>query len=268
MTKKTTNTTVEKWLKRLSQENPDIRTEAVYKLEPFQRQSKKALKAIMDSLEDNDANVRSAAVNVLSHIGTSKAADKIIPLLKDNDSAVRWEAADALGFFRTKKSVPYLVTALNDNEKLVRLNAADSLGCLGDKRAISALVGLLKDSDPLVRGYAACALGEIGDKKVVPNLQAMLNGERSKTSKVRILVALYYLEDTSKLKEILKMLDATDYRVRCTTADSLAEIANRETYKDILKALQYRLKKESPHAVAVISAIRDSINEIRKKFKK
>ena len=71
--------------------------------------------------------------------------ESLIKQLQDEDAEVRSNAVEALGQIRSKDAVPALIQALQDRDKGVRADAASVLGMIGEgaKDTVSALIKLL-----------------------------------------------------------------------------------------------------------------------------
>jgi HEAT repeat protein len=122
-----------------------------------------AIEPLLESLDDDDADVRLEASWALGEIGDGSVVAPLVEALRDEDWYVRKQAAVSLCNLKSSESVGLLVSALNDEDWYVRKQAARILGTIGDARAAKPLAWALKDEDPVVKGEAAAALGRIGD---------------------------------------------------------------------------------------------------------
>jgi len=96
--------------------------------------SSRAVLALEQALESEDARVRKDAAAALGAAGAAaaEAAPALARLLNDEVSWVRWEAADALGSkLGGEAVVPALVRSLGDENEWARVAAACALGRLG-----------------------------------------------------------------------------------------------------------------------------------------
>lgn len=114
------------------------------------------IEPVIALLDDEDEDVRAAAVQVASLIGDPRAVPGTIRLLKDPDWWVRIAAADMLGHMKDARAVEPLVLALADSE--VKWAAIEALGRIGDPRALNALGKMLADPLPDVRIEVMLAL--------------------------------------------------------------------------------------------------------------
>jgi len=125
---------------------------------------------LIESLKDNDSEVRRNAASVLGKIGSERAIEPLIERLKDDGPDVRWKADSALGEIGSERAIKPLIKRLKDDNPDVRRSAAYALGEIGSERAIKPLIERLKDDNPYVRWSAASALGEIGSERAIKPL--------------------------------------------------------------------------------------------------
>jgi HEAT repeat protein len=91
--------------------------------------------------EDNDRNVRIAAIFAMHRAGdTSRTSELSSLLFSDPDQQVRANAAMAIGLLGDPKAVKVLNVAQKDKSELVRLQCMKSLSLLGDKKATRSLI--------------------------------------------------------------------------------------------------------------------------------
>lgn len=226
-----------------------------------------AVQAVVASLLDSSADVRSTAAECLGAMKKKEGIEPLIHTLSDPSSEARMRAVESLGVLLAgcRKSPPALVDRLRDSKELVRIEVAEALGAIGDRNALSALFEALTDPSPLVRSYVAGAIGVLGNKRTIAKLEEKLALEKSDTARVGYYQALYTLGKHEVLPELLKLLHGKDYRVRCSTADVLAKVvANRSNAASILLALRKALRREP--TVAGKDSIRSSIKAITRQY--
>ena len=150
-------------LKALQDERADTRRLAAEMLGRVG--SEQAIPALMGGLSDHDAGVRAAAIQALAHLGAHQALDAIIPALDDPDHTVREQtlaSLPGLGVDPAPKLIQTLERLLKDPNQGVRLRAAEVLLCFGENEwADSLLVELLKDEDVHKRRAALESFGRI-----------------------------------------------------------------------------------------------------------
>jgi HEAT repeat protein/S1-C subfamily serine protease len=125
-------------------------------------------------LDDADAEVRAAALELTPKLGTPDAAD--LPALQvglhGRQAEQRRFCAAAIGAMGQKAAaaVPFVARCLSDPDAGVRLAAAVALAKMGPAVADVAgdVLNVRTDSDPVVRAAAIETLGTVGRKKGVP----------------------------------------------------------------------------------------------------
>jgi HEAT repeat protein len=128
-----------------------------------------ALKTLLESANNPDADVRVVAVEALGSVvpAQEKAVEALLPSLKDKNEAVREQALFSLVRMgpAARSAVPALIEILEQrgNDAGQGL-AAQALGSIGPEaaKAVPALRAALKNPDPYVRQWAAAGLGGIG----------------------------------------------------------------------------------------------------------
>ena len=88
---------VERLIKKLQHENPEVRVNAAEALGSIGEGAKDAVPALIQALQDQNKDVRWNAVEALRRIGSLDTVSALIQVLQDADSDVRSIAAVALG---------------------------------------------------------------------------------------------------------------------------------------------------------------------------
>ena len=156
---------------------------------------KKAAPALIETLEDENPEVRLAVIAALTRIRHPGSAEPLARRLaslaerhrgrsesaEQSSSAAEYEAlARALGAAGSA-AVPVLLRLLDSAEKQTRRWAANALGIARDPQAIAPLIRLLSDSRSDVRKEAALALGEFRDASAVDSLIRALGSRDPET---------------------------------------------------------------------------------------
>lgn len=130
---------------------------------------------LIQTLSSHDnAGARNSAIEALVNIGV-QAVNALLQSLDNPDADVRKFIVDILGDIRDTRSVPGLINALEDPDENIRVAAAEALGKIRDPRAVDALLACLTRYDQGWLDYAAAeALGEIGDERSLGPLIAAL----------------------------------------------------------------------------------------------
>jgi HEAT repeat protein len=186
-------------LQQLKSSKPEARAHAAKKLGSAGK--KRAVRPLINCLQDEDRQVRLAVIEALAVIAHPASADPLssalehlsgkrsgsredrtaeyealakalarvgepavtplTALLASHDKDTRRWATVALGLIKSSKAVSPLIEKLEDGRSDVRKAAAASLGEIGDPTAIAALVKALSSRDMETRQAAAEALGKI-----------------------------------------------------------------------------------------------------------
>jgi HEAT repeat protein len=187
------------------------------------RDTKEFLKLLQTALSDRRPTVRDKAVLIVTEHKIKEAARLVEPLLSDNNDDVRYDAAECIGIIERgrKSSPPGLYDLLGDKRALVRAQAAESVALLEDQRALPKVVRLLSDEDPVVRSYAASTVGTLGGFAYLKNIRRGLVREKHELARVGLYEALFLLGEREAFPEMLKLLQSSDYHVRCSVANTL-----------------------------------------------
>jgi len=124
-----------------------------------------AVKLLINTLKDENSDVRECAAEALGMIGDKRATiHLIIVAIHDANYGVRSGAAEALHKIRDRMTIEHLSVLLKHGNA----RAAETLGMIGDPRAIKPLTTALTDKNPDVRKYAFEALHKIRDVRAHP----------------------------------------------------------------------------------------------------
>jgi RHS repeat-associated protein len=152
----------------LSHDDANMRRAAIWTLSAIGVGDARSATTLLGSLEDENAEVRAAAVRSLCRVGVVERdvmAGIEKAMLSDPSIAVRCGAAEALGFFRddARSAVPGLRRMLQAKTKDERRLAARALGRIGGAaiEAIPDLRMIRDDPDPDVRDEVERAIRRI-----------------------------------------------------------------------------------------------------------
>ena len=147
---------------------------------------------------------------------------------------------------RITRGVPYLTAVLRDiivhNDKAWQPHASiiKSLGMLGRRQAAPAIRPFL-DRHPDTAAVAVWALGKLGDKASINKLRQMFDSASYELIQQNSAVALCRLEDTSRLDQILALLESPDENFRGLIANALGETKR----PDVIQNLKQLIAKET-----------------------
>jgi HEAT repeat protein len=115
--------------------------------------------ALEAAMQDDDADVRLAAVSAWLAVRYQGEATPVLALIADPDARVRRKAAAVAGSLREPGARAALEAQLaGDADPAVRRNAAWALGRIGDAASRAVLTSAVEDPSPLVRMTAKVAL--------------------------------------------------------------------------------------------------------------
>jgi HEAT repeat protein len=143
-----------------------------------------ALQPLLDTLNDENAQVRSHAINAIGKMGPNAkvALAPLMEKLKDSNALIRSAAAHALGDIGPEARVAEkpLHELLKDEDPGVRIVANTALARIDPEyapMAVATLIVALKDKDLSLRGVAVASLGRIGPaaEAGVPSLLELLH---------------------------------------------------------------------------------------------
>jgi HEAT repeat protein/beta-lactamase regulating signal transducer with metallopeptidase domain len=169
--------------------------------------------ALIARLDDENADVRSAAAHSLGHLKDSRAVPGLIGALKDRVPKVRTSAAEALAEFEDLRAVPPLTDLLSDPSTEVKRSALDALSHFEDNLPAAAIVRLLADPDAEVRQNAARLAGKARDRSAMGPL-ARLVGDPSSDVRRAAIEAIAQLGDPTAAVAIVPALSDANADVR------------------------------------------------------
>lgn len=125
--------------------------------------SSDAIQVLTYALRDDDARVRTAALEALASLGVDEATAAIGSLSADPDFRVRADATLSLAMAGGPSATEYLKLAIHDPDPIVRMAAINSLSDMGDDYSVSVIQQALQDPDEMVRERALEVIDEIND---------------------------------------------------------------------------------------------------------
>jgi HEAT repeat protein len=145
----------------------------------------KAFPLLLEALEDEDENIKAAAIEHLSNIRHNETVlNALIKVLKGEDVWGAYHAAIALGRIRDKKSVDALTSVIS--RKDIKKPVIRTLAQIADTHALSFLIPLLRDESNAIREEVVKALGEflrnrVSGKIIIESLQFHIGEETRNT---------------------------------------------------------------------------------------
>jgi len=167
----------------------------------------RAIPALVEGLNDTDAENQIYTLWALGSIGDRAAVPSILVRLTSSEPAVRKTAAYVLGVMKDPAAVHDLQVALNDSSNDVRWNAAMALAQMNDTSGADLLVGLLD------RGY-------------VDNLEGMTPQQKSEVliNAIKCLGTLKFVPAQEKIAALSQ--NDPDLSVRDASLEALKKYRN------------------------------------------
>lgn len=226
--------------------------------EEGKRARAKAIRALREALNDEDADMRKNAAMMLAEMGDKGSTDTFINLLKtDPDADVRRHALFGLGDIRSEEAMEAVIEALEDREKDVRRHAVMLVADYHHPEATGALLKLIDDDDPDVRRAAVIGLSERGGENVADALLDVLDDPNADVRRYAIM-SLAEFRSEKALPAILEALADDNAEVRRFAVMALTEYDESD---QIITALRKSLKDPNAdvrrHALMAIGEYRD-----------
>ena len=168
----------------------------------------RAMIILEKGLTNQDAKLRTNAIEVAAETGQKDMLPLITKLTTDPVVPVRFSAAVALGDMRSFSCENLIRKLLNDPDVNVRIAAVYALIKLNQSQYIEQLRAAVKSPDQTVRANATLLLGKLGNRDNLPFLY-----------------------------EVLEAKDSTD-KVRMQAVESIARLGDERMYRSKLWALQ------------------------------
>ena len=212
----------------LADPNPLTRVNAVEVVAITKRS--RLIPKVQKLLKDDYVPVRFAATLAVGDLEYSLAKKPINALLQDNNVNIKMAALYSLYKLGSKDSINQLRKAIAANDQTVRANAALLLGKSGDKSELTTQVlwWTLRrpDSGDMVRFQTAEALAMLGDERIYPKLWPMLISKYA-DDRVMGIKAMGALKTLQARDALATMLDDNVVEVRLAAAEQLGK-----TFKD------------------------------------
>lgn len=245
-----------------------------------------AVQALIEALDDDLAQVRSASASALGAIVASQedhdharsgldVVAVLIETLRDRAIPVRMAAARALGQTRDRRALRGLLDALKDISPHVRAASAEAIGKIGEVhpeegvRTLPTLIGLLNDHDSAVRTETAEALGRIGGACTAPRARAyavpaLLNAFRDPGVQVRSAAAEALRQiGPDAVPGLVRALRDDEMQVRSAAAWVIRQIGDQygkaaaRAVQPLLDALDDIDERVRWYAVGALGVLRD-----------
>jgi HEAT repeat protein len=173
---------------------------------------------LVPRLQDNDPDVRRAAIVALAQIGDQNCVEDLRTLEGDADSHIADAARQALVSIGERAVGPY-VQNLSHKDIGTRLAALETLIRQG-KAAVLPLMALLEHRNPAVRVLVTEILGSIADPRALDSLANELN-DRDQRVRHAAITAIGKLNTQPAVARLLEALESSDSEFADIAARSL-----------------------------------------------
>lgn len=226
--------------------------------------AREALPEIRPLLTHPNAEVRVAAVRLISEFAGGISAPDVLALLHDPDPKVQGAAAGVAERLKVKEAIPRLVELLDrketrrsslwalhrlgdpsvlravekcleDPDFSPRMDAVQALGALGGADAVPALVRALGDQEYDVRRWALSVLSDINGRKAIPDIIRLMEAEEDVGTQIPDVLA--DLGATEAIPALAKLLKADFSGTRSAGLSALARLRARDRLPEIRRAL-------------------------------
>jgi HEAT repeat protein len=260
---------VEKWIKNLSSDNPEVRIQAIWKLNNIAQNSadwddeedenlldskvsQMIIHHLTETLQDSNAVVRANAAIVLADIGEGLLALPVLieassgKLSSMIDEETRIEALWKLRWLADKATpkvrqwiLKSLAEALNDPSMLIRVNVALVLTDLGEYTlAVPILVKAISDKlSPVKAGLKMQALDKVGviAKKATPEIRQL--------AITHLVENLSSNDEWIKIKAASVLVDIGEYALALPILLSLLDSSSSNRLSEDIEIMEQVLKE-------------------------
>ncbi len=197
-------------LRAVDDENPKVRTEAIYTVGTIARVPLTEGEAglLLKALDHYDPSIRAAAARVAGRLEVTSAGDVLIKSINDSQAPVRYAAMRALGGLRERRAVQALTEQFNFYAKGEGAwSALDALAHIADPSSVPLFKARIADKDQFLRRAAAEGLGRAGDSSEIPALEIGAGNDASEMVRAAMAFALQKL-GRNYIPRLVEFLDS------------------------------------------------------------
>lgn len=229
-------TVVRALMQRLKDEDAEVRQAAAHALGRIENPM--AIPALVDALGDPDREVQEAALDALSNFDRGIPAAPVRRMLAAEDPEMRQRAIHILAEIKDRESAPAIARLVGDPDAEVRQQAIWALNELGDPGSAPAAAAGLNDRDPEVRQAALWAMQELGGTIEIATLTRLLQDADSEVRQAAIEYA-GERQVVAVVPQLVRMLDDASGEVRECAAEALTEIRTPESHAALQRAMTH-----------------------------
>ncbi|MDD5434305.1 MAG: HEAT repeat domain-containing protein, partial [Nitrospira sp.] len=227
-------------------EDPSVRSGALLSL--FRLESGVTTAPVIEQIRSGEERNRIRAMEVLQAslrdeesvlLNRKGLIQPLMELLQDQDKEIRRAAIKTLCLIKDTAITPVIIGTLSDKSDDVRKEAAAGLGELRDRRATNPLTGLLKDKDDAIRSAAIKSLGFLLDKSAVPSIYQIVNDKNEKkTIRLSALSALQEIDFYYWNRNAYLFLEDSIPEIRHEAVKSVGKVHSTQSVDLLIKCLQ------------------------------
>ncbi len=243
-------------LRAIDDENPKVRSEAIYTLGTIARPPLSEAQSVqlIKALDHYDPAIRAAAARVIGRLHVTAAGDALIKAINDSQAPVRYAAMRALGELHDTRAVQALTEQLNFYGKGEGAwSALDALAHLADPASIPLFKARLADKDPFLRRAAAEGLARTGDSSELSALEIGAGNDGSEAARAAMAFALQKL-GRNYVSRLVESLDSP--KTAPQVADYFLELGSR-----VAPELVPHLQDPSPEIRANVATVLGGIGD-------
>ncbi len=247
---------VDALLKAVDDENPKVRSEAVYTVgtiaQPPLSEAQGAV--LIKALDHYDPAIRAAAARVIGRLQVSSAGTALITAINDSQPPVRYAAMRALGSLGVRTAVHALTEQFNFyNKGEGAWSALDALAHIGDQASVPLFKVRLTDKDPFLRRAAAEGLGRAQDSSELTALEIGAGNDPSPMVRAAMAFALQKL-GRNYIPRLVEAFDSD--KTAAQIGDYLLELG-----PSVAPALVAHLQDPSPEIRANVATVLGAIGD-------
>ena len=178
---------------------------------------------IINSLTEKSWRIRMYSTKILGEIGDLNTIETVFKLIEDENGNVRKAAIDALINFKSDKVIEMAKSSLKNSNWKIRRTGVKLLIRVGSKDSINSLISCLDDDDVYIKSWAAMALGKIKD---VDSIEPFIQLLKETDDKIRLsaVKALGEIGNKDAIKPLIEILGDDNWDVKKEVENSLNRI--------------------------------------------
>ena len=214
-----------------------------------------AVNAAFAKLEDESADVRSAAVEALGRLGAEESRSHVMELAAQ-PGELRIPAINALGHLGGKEVLPVVMSAYASDNPRLRVAAIEAFAECAEPEGISAIVFAMSgDPSSLVQEVAASAIRRVGSRNAAEALRRLaIDPAQPPGPRARAVTSFAKLRGKDSADDLARLVHDEAVLVGDAAALALAEWRDPESVERLLDMLSKgRSTARAQRALEVLS---------------